>query len=416
MRRYREITRRRLTRHALAGAALAGVSLQGRPASAQSAAPALKVALMLPLSGGLAQSGQACKRGADVANDVFADRGIPVRVELSVFDTESKAGAARTQAEKAIDAGAHLLVGAVESGQTIAVAQVAEQRGVPLVVNISAAPAITESGYKFVVRNCPTAPMLLAQGLAMQKEIFRASGAVPKTAVIVAGNDAFGAAMIRGIKATFATSDMPYEIVDAISYDPAAHDLSSEIAKAKATKAELLMPICRLNDGRMLVQELVKQRWEPAVINTGGPGTYERDFIRSLGKYSEFLLAIEPWMNPKSRMTRSLEKHHAARFPNEQFDLEAAFTFEAVLIAAQARLAAGTPKAEALIAALDGLKLDEHVMVGDAIQFDAKGQNTGFKVAALQNLKRKPTVVLPVETAEAKLVYPQPGWGDDRRI
>jgi branched-chain amino acid transport system substrate-binding protein len=411
-----EITRRRLTRHAIAGAALAGVSAQSRQAPAQPAASSLTVALLLPLSGGLAQSGQACKRGADVANDVFSDMGIPVRVEIAAFDTESKADAARTQAEKAIAAGAHVLVGAVESSQTIAVAQVAERRGVPLVVNISAAPAITESGYKFVVRNCPTAPTLLGQGLAMQKEIFRLSGVAPKTAVIVAANDTFGASMIRGIKATFATSDMPYEIVDAISYDPAAHDLSSEIAKAKATKADLLMPICRLNDGRMLIQELVKQRWEPAVINTGSPGTYERDFIRSLGKYSEFLLAIEPWMNPKSRMTRSLESHHAARFPNDQFDLEAAFTFEAVLIAAQARLAAGTSKPEALNEALHATKLDEHVMVGEAIQFDAKGQNIGFKMAALQNLKRKPTVVLPTETAEAELVYPQPGWGDDRRV
>ncbi len=415
MSRHRGITRRRLTGHAIAGAALAGVSLQSRRLRAQSA-QVLNVGLLLPLTGFLAQSGQACKRGADVANDVFADLKIPVRVEITAFDTESKPDTARVRAEKAIDAGAQLLVGAVESSQTIAVAQVAERRGVPLVVNISASPAITESGYKFVVRNCPTAPMLLSQGFAMQKEIFRVAGSAPKTAVIVAANDTFGAAMTSGFKATFARFDMPYTIVDTITYDPAALDLSNEIAKAKATKAELLMPICRLNDGRTLIRELVKQRWEPVVINTGGPGTYERDFIRSLGKYSEFLLAIEPWMNPKSRMTRSLESHHAARFANEQFDLEAAFTFEAVLIAAQARLAAGTAKPEALMEALRRLKLDEHVMVGEAIQFDAKGQNIGFKVAALQNLKRKPTVVLPVETAEADLVYPQPGWGDDRRV
>lgn len=415
MSRHREITRRRFTSRAITGAALAGVCLQSRLASAQSALDSLKVALMLPLSGGLAQTGQACKRGADVANDVFADMRIPVRVEISAFDTESKADTARTQAEKAIDAGAHFLVGAVESSQTIAVAQVGERRGVPLVVNISSAPAITESGYRFVVRNCPTAPMILVQGLAMQKEIFRVSGVAPKTAVIVTANDIFGVAMIRGIKAIFAKLDMPYQIVDAISYDPAAHDLSSEVAKAKATEAELLMPICRLNAGRMLIQELVKQRWEPSVINTGGPATYERDFIRALGKYSEFLLAIEPWMNPKSTMTRSLERHHAARFPNEQFDLEAAFTFEAVLIAAQARVAAGTPKPEAMMEALHAIKLDEHVMVGDAIQFDAKGQNTSFEMAVLQNLNRRPTVVLPVETAEAALVYPQPGWSDHRR-
>ena len=58
-----------------------------------------------------------------------------------------------------------MLVGAFDSGQTIAIAQVAEQRGVPLVVNIAAAPQITEQGYKFVVRNFPTAPMLITGAL-----------------------------------------------------------------------------------------------------------------------------------------------------------------------------------------------------------------------------------------------------------
>ena len=58
-----------------------------------------------------------------------------------------------------------MLVGAFDSGQTIAIAQVAEQRGIPLVVNIAAAPQITEQGYKFVVRNFPTAPMLITGAL-----------------------------------------------------------------------------------------------------------------------------------------------------------------------------------------------------------------------------------------------------------
>src|SRR6185295_10499379 len=98
----------------------------------------LKVALLLPTSGIQAQIGQACRRGADIANDVFADMKLPVKLEIVNYDTESKPDVARTQAEKAIDAGCQMLVGAFDSGQTIAIAQVAEQRGVPLVVNIAA--------------------------------------------------------------------------------------------------------------------------------------------------------------------------------------------------------------------------------------------------------------------------------------
>ncbi|WIM09805.1 ABC transporter substrate-binding protein [Enhydrobacter sp.] len=410
------VTRRRLGRASLAGAALLGAPLPLRYALAQSGPANLKVALLLPTSGVQAQIGQACKRGADVANAVLADMKMPVKLEIMNYDTETKPDVARTQAEKAIEAGAHVLAGAFDSGQTIAIAQVAEQRGVPLIVNIAAAPQITEQGYKFVVRNFPTAPMLIKGAFELHKEIFQASGTTPKTAVLMSINDTFGTAMMGGIKAMFPKLDMPYQLVDIISYDPAAKDLSVEVAKAKATKADMLMPVCRLNDAKLMIQELVKQRWEPmAVMNPGSPGLYEQDFLKTMGKYGEFHISNVPWLDPKSAMTQSLEKQHAAKFPKDQLDLNGGFTFEAMLIAAQAWLDARSTKADALMEALRKIKIDHHVMVGGPIQFDAKGQNVGIKAAAVQNLHRKPTVVMPKASAAAELVFPEPGWNDKRR-
>ena len=409
------VTRRHLGQTALAGATLIGAPLPLRYAAAQTTGN-LKVALLLPTSGIQAQIGQACRRGADVANEVFADMKMPVKLEVMNYDTESKPDVARTQAEKAIDAGAQMLVGAFDSGQTIAIAQVAEQRGVPMVVNIAAAPQITEQGYKFIVRNFPTAPMLITGALALHKEIFKISGKTPKTAVLMSINDTFGTAMVNGIKALFPKLDMPYEIVDTITYDPAAKDLSVEVGKAKATKAELLMPVSRLNDAKLLIQEMVKQRWEPmGVMNPGAPGLYEQDFFKTMGKYSDFLISNVPWLDPKSAMTQALEKRHAAKFPNDQLDINGGFTFEGLLVAAQAWLTAKSTKADALMDALRKTKIDQHVIIGGPIQFDAKGQNVNIKAAAVENLKRKPTVVLPLEAAAAQLVFPMPGWNDKRR-
>ena len=409
------VTRRYLGQTALAGATLIGAPLPLRYAAAQTTGN-LKVALLLPTSGIQAQIGQACRRGADVANEVFADMKMPVKLEVMNYDTESKPDVARTQAEKAIDAGAQMLVGAFDSGQTIAIAQVAEQRGVPMVVNIAAAPQITEQGYKFIVRNFPTAPMLITGALALHKEIFKISGKTPKTAVLMSINDTFGTAMVNGIKALFPKLDMPYEIVDTITYDPAAKDLSVEVGKAKATKAELLMPVSRLNDAKLLIQEMVKQRWEPmGVMNPGAPGLYEQDFFKTMGKYSDFLISNVPWLDPKSAMTQALEKRHAAKFPNDQLDINGGFTFEGLLVAAQAWITAKSTKADALMDALRKTKIDQHVIIGGPIQFDAKGQNVNIKAAAVENLKRKPTVVLPLEAAAAPLVFPMPGWNDKRR-
>ena len=103
-------------------------------------------------------------------------------------------------------------------------------------------------------------------------------------------------------------------------------------------------------------------------------------------------------------MTQALEKRHAAKFPNDQLDLNGGFTFEGILIAAQAWLAAKSTKPGDLMEALRKIKIDQHVMVGGPIQFDSKGQNVNIKATAVENLKRKPTVVLPLESAAAPLV------------
>ena len=83
---------------------------------------------------------------------------------------------------------------------------------------------------------------------------------------------------------------------------------------------------------------------------------------------------------------------------------------------AQAWLTAKSTKPGDLMEALRKTKIDQHVMIGGPIQFDAKGQNVNIKASAVENLKRKPTVVMPLESAAAPLVFPMPGWNDKRRV
>src|SRR5579872_4426443 len=203
-------------RRVLAGAAAAATALAA-PAivRAQGKGP-LKVGMLLPRSGFEAAIGQDCQRGVDIAPPILKSLGLP---ELTVMggDTESNVDVARERAEKLISEGAQLLVGAFDSGQTTAIAQVAEQKGIPLVINIAGAPAITEQGYKFVFRNFPTAPMILRDAFENQKEIFASVGAAPKTVVFMHVNDTFGTAMAKGIGAVMPKFNMPYTIAEEIA-------------------------------------------------------------------------------------------------------------------------------------------------------------------------------------------------------
>jgi branched-chain amino acid transport system substrate-binding protein len=405
----------RLDRRTFTAGASAAVVSSGmlmRTAGAQ-AAP-LKIGLLLPKSSYEAAIGQSCQRGADIAQDLLNDMGYAVKLELMNADTESNVDVARAQAEKLISAGAHVLIGAFDSGQSTAIAQVTEQHGVPYVVNIASATQITEQGYKFVVRNFLTASQLLSNGLKLMKEYFVATGHTPKTAVYLHVNDTFGTQISSGVEKMFPAMDMPFRILETIAYDPAAKDLSVEISRAKATGADLVMLTSRLNDAILLIREMVKQRFEPmGIISPGSPGMYEEQFYATLGKYSEYCTSNVPWYNPKSEVSHQVIAAFKKRFPNDKpygHIFNVGFTFEAVLIAADAYTRAKTSEPKALMAALRSTKIDKHVMVGGPIQFDEKGQNNNIASVALQNRNLEPTVVLPKEAAQMDPVFPIPGW------
>src|SRR3954470_6340095 len=91
-------------------------------------AKSLKVGVLLPRSGFQAGIGQDCQRGVDIANGILKDLGY-APLEIVNGDTESNVDVARSRAEKMIGDGAQLLVGAFDSGQSTAIAQVAEQKG-----------------------------------------------------------------------------------------------------------------------------------------------------------------------------------------------------------------------------------------------------------------------------------------------
>jgi len=398
-----------------AAAGSAALSSLGFPALVRAQSSTLNVGVLLPVSGVQAFLGQSCKLGADVAPAVLAGMGYSGNIRLMHADTETNVDVARSRAEKLINDGAHVLVGPFDSGAAAAIAQVAEQKGVPFVINVAAAPQITEQGYKFVFRNFPTSIELVRNGLALMRDLFQATSTAPRTAVFMHVNDTFGQANRKAIDAILPRLDfLPFKVVDTISYDPAAKDLSVEVAKAKSANADFLMVVSRLNDAILLRREMVKQRWNPmGIISPGSPGMYEAQFYNALGKLSEYCISNVPFYDPKAPLTKRVEAQMAKQFPKEKLmfhALNAGYTFEAMLVIADSYRRAKTTEPKALTEAIRQTDIKERMMLGGPIKFNAKGQVEGNQSAALQNLNLRPTVVLPASAAEAKPVFPVPGY------
>jgi branched-chain amino acid transport system substrate-binding protein len=372
----------------------------------------LKIAVMLPRSGYLAQAGQSCYRGALVAPKVLSDYGY--NVELVHIDCESNADVSRTQAERAINEGCQAVVGAFESGSTLAIAQVCEQLQIPFVVNVGAAPQLTEQGYKYMVRNFPTGAMLVTNGLKLINDVLTATKLDAKSAVFLHANDTFGTAQRQAMDKIFPTAGLPFKLLDSIAYDPKAQDLSIEVTKVRSLNPDLLLVVTRSADAIKLVRDMVRQRFEPkAIISPGSPGLYDEDFYQALGPLADYAMYNIPWANPKSQMTQALEAAFTPANPKFRFAVECfnvGFTFEALLVAAAGHKAAGTTSGPEVMKAIHATNLVEHVMIGPPIKFDEKGQNVGIPSAVVQNRGRTPTVTLPADVATAAPVLPMPGW------
>lgn len=381
----------------------------GFPSILRAQASTLKVGTILPLTGVLSFPGLQTRRGGELATKMMKEQGI--NLDITYVDTESKPENGRVAAERLIRDGCTMLIGAWDSGATISAAQAAEAAKIPLIVNVASAPQITEQGFTMVFRNFVTAGQLVTSAVQRIKELPRSAGFAPKTTVITHTNDTFGQAMFGGVKALWEKLGVDIKILDVISYDPRARDLSVEIAKAKASNPDLLCPITRVNDAILIVREMVKQDFNPmAIIGPGSPGPYEKAFTDALGKYADDYIVCVPWYDPVRPVAKQVLQRWSQENPGDRLELNSGFGWEGVQVAADAFRRAGSTKPADLHAALKATKIDEHLMFGGPIQFDAKGQNNNIGGAMLQIQKGEPVLIGPASVAQAQPKLPMTKW------
>src|SRR5262249_51239583 len=94
------------------------------------------------------------------------------------------------------------------------------------------------------------------------------------------------------------------------------------------------------------------------------------------------------------------------------------YTFEALLIAADAYKRAGSSDPKALADAIRATNITDNVSIGPGIQFNAKGQNDTLKNGTIQNRAGKLVTLAPKDAANAKPSLSKPGLspGGNRRL
>jgi branched-chain amino acid transport system substrate-binding protein len=401
------------------------MSALGFPAVPRAQGPTVRIGVIHPVTGPLAEPGQACRTGAQMAADeVNAAGGIKAlggaRLELLLGDTQSKPDVARPEAERLVNAGAQLLMGAFSSGDSAAIVPVAQQRQIPFLIDISAADPITANVAKsvkegqqkvqYVYRNFPTGAMFGQRAVQFMGEIFKEAGISPKRIVLLYANDLFGQVQARSFQAAHRAASPAWDIVEVIPWPEPPADLSTEVARLKAAKPDIIAPITRPASALLLLPEIARQRVEAlGIIGPGSPGLYEAGQIDKLKGDLELVMDNVPWPNFKNPRARRVAEEFGKRTGGKTFDTNSVFSYDGIHLLADVLERAKSTKSDVVVDAIRQTRFAGNLAVSvGPVVFNEIGDNPNASTAMIQILGQKPVVVWPKDAAEQKFVLPRP--------
>ena len=223
-------------------------------------------------------------------------------------------------------------------------------------------------------------------------------------------NDLFGQNNAKGFQAAHAAAKPGWDIVDVIPWPEPPQDLSTEVARAKAAKPDVIAPITRPASAQILLPEIRKQRIEVmGVVGPGSPGLYEAGQIAALKQDLEYVMDSTPWANFKNPATQKVADEYVKRSGGKTFDTNSGYSYDGILLIADVLERARSTDPDAVVAAIKASKFTGGLMqYGGPIVFNEIGDNPNAITTMIQILGQKPVAVWPKEAAVQKLVFPRP--------
>jgi branched-chain amino acid transport system substrate-binding protein len=418
----------RLTRRTFLKTAVAGAAVMTAPVTLRAQAKTFKIGAVHPVTGPLAEPGQACRLGAQMAVEaVNAAGGIKskggLKLELIVGDTQTKPENGRVEAERVVTQGAQMLMGSFDSGSTAAMVSVAQQRRVPFLIDIAAADPITANVAKsvkegqqkvqYVYRNFPTGSSFGRKAVQYFTEIFAEAKVTPKRVALMYCNDLFGQNQSRGFLAAYKAAKPAWTLLedDVIAWPEPPSDLSTEVSKLKALKPDVVSPITRPASAQLLLPEIRKQRLDiMGIVGPGSPGFYEAGQIAVLKEDVEYAMVSNPWANFKNPKTNQVADEYKKRSSGKTFDTNSGYSYDAVYVIADVlERAAGLDDPDAIVDAIRKTSFAGGLMqYAGPVIFNELGDNPNAVTTMTQILGQKPVAVWPKEAALQKFVFPRP--------
>src|SRR5258705_6582762 len=403
-----QVTRRRLLRTTALGARAAATGLMNaRLLRAQGSA--VKLGVLLPVSGALSSSGQQGRLGATIAiEEINGAGGIKARggtkIEAVLGDAQSTPEGGNAEVEKMTDAEVSCIVGGYSSSICLAVSQAAARYDLPYVVDVGVADSIVTRGLKTTFRFGPGFGVIAKTALDNLTTINDGAGKPAKTVMIVHEDSLFGSGLAKLLNAQLPPKG--FEILETIAHPTPTRDFNNVVLKIKAQNPDLVVPANYYNEyvllARTMQQQRVRQKGIYSVLG-GAASSYK--FVKEFPEPAQYIMDCNHWFDPRNPKALTLKKKVEDR--GQFYTYEVFMNYSCVLLVADALERAGSAERAKVIAALENSTFAGHVMPYGPTKF-VNGQNQGAAPVNTQVLGNDIHVIFPQTFATAKPVFPMP--------
>ena len=372
------------------------------------AADSVKVGVVLPLTGGQANFGQASLNGIQLVTDLLNKAGGVknlggAKIELVVADcmTDPTTAASVTQRLIARDRVVAIL-GAYASSMSLAASEVAERNRVPF-LTMSTTDLLTNRGFKHLFQVVTLASIIGKTQLSYALEIAKEYGKPVSRIALIYEDTAYGTSTAEGLEKEAKRVGIEIALKDA--YPQGITDALPIIQKIRNSRADILFPISYFTDAVLIIRSLRQAGLNIPIVG-GAAGYVIPEFGKTLDKYAEGVLTINySNYDHYGEIGKLYREKHGQFMTHESFE-HAILVY--ALVEAMNKVKSADP--EKISQGMREIRITDYpatALPGRIIAFDAKGLNPHHYTLMVQWQKGELVTVWPKSDALAKPIWPK---------
>ncbi len=377
----------------------------------------IRIGTLLPLSRWGAAYGERLQKAYSLAiEEINSQGGVKGRkLELVAEDSQGKPSLAAREARRLIEKEEVVaLVGGWSSDIAWAVAQVANEKKVPYLLDHPSSDKLTRQGFQYVFRIQPTWGMYpTALEDFLTKVVYPQENRRLRVAYLYIDNPFAQSVWEYGLKPFFRSHKDEFDLAVVEPYQGVALDFRLLLLKVKAAHPDLVIFTSFLRDAILLAKEAREVGIRPLLFSGVGAGHSAEEFIKEAGEAGEGYFSSATWKGDISTpQWEAWERRWTEEFGYSPGELEAE-AYSAIYVLAKAL--DGVENWEDVERAREELKeslegIDMDTVFGPVKFEDFNGythQNRAYQSTALFQWQEGSLFqVWPPKAAERPFVYP----------